>query len=179
MKKISSLIIALGLLGSGSAHAFDWYGGRLSVGGGYGFAKPKLPYSFQNTYDYGPMWTAHIKYFINNDVSVVASYADLQAKNRTSPNDIHFRPLIGSVRYNIFHHLPISPYLTAGAGVGFNRRENMDGSVTRWTKLALQGGVGFEFFINEHTSLGAEALYHNFSSNSLSSAILASNRSSS
>lgn len=147
---------------SPAAHAFDWFGGRLSLGGGYGYAKPKLPYSFQDNYKEAPMWTANMKYFVNNDVSLVASYADLHGKNRTSPNDVHLRPLIGSVRYNIFHHLPISPYLTAGAGVGFNRKENPDGTDTTWTKLALQGGLGFEFFINEHNSVGVEALYHNF-----------------
>ncbi|OGR89021.1 MAG: hypothetical protein A2992_04305 [Elusimicrobia bacterium RIFCSPLOWO2_01_FULL_59_12] len=162
MKKVFVLILAFGLLNSGVAQAFDWFGGRLSIGGGYGYDKPKLPYAFQDQYKEARMWTAHTKYFIDNDVSFVVSYADLQAKNRTSASDLHFRPLVGSLRYNLFHHLPFTPYITAGAGASFNRQENTDGSVTRWTQLAAQGGLGLELFINEHTSIGVEGLYHNF-----------------
>jgi len=163
MKKLLSLfVVVLGLFSVADAQAFDWFGGRLSVGGGYGYAKPKLPYSFQDQYEAGSMWTAHVKYFLNNDLSVIASYADLHGRSRTTAQDIHFRPLIASLRYNLFHHLPVTPYITAGAGVGFNRLENADGSDTKWTKFALQAGPGFEFFINEHNSIGAEALYHSF-----------------
>ncbi len=142
--------------------AFDWFGGRMSIGGGYGYAKPRLPDAFHDSYDAGRMWTAHMKYFMNEKLSLVASYADLHVRNKTTPNDIHFRPLVGSVRYNIFHNLPISPYLTAGAGAAFNRLELPNGAATKWNKFTAQGGVGFEFFINQNTSFGAEALYHHF-----------------
>ena len=50
MKKVFVLILAFGLLNSGVAQAFDWFGGRLSIGGGYGYDKPKLPYAFQDQY---------------------------------------------------------------------------------------------------------------------------------
>lgn len=162
MKKVLISAIALALLSTGSAQAFDWFGGRLSIGGGYGYDKPKLPYSFQDQYKEARMWTAHTSYFINDSVSLVASYADLQAKNRTSASDLHFRPLVGSVRLNLFRHLPFTPYMKVGAGASFNRQENTDGSETTWTQLTFQGGLGLEFFINEYTSIGAEGLYHDF-----------------
>ncbi len=162
MKNKTGLMVVLMATAMTNASAFDWFGGRLSIGGGYGYSKPKLPYSFQNTYDAGPMWTTHLQYYLNNDLALVASYADLRARSRTTPDDIHFRPLVGSVRYNIFHHLPITPYVTAGAGVGFNKMELPNGATARWNKLTAQGGLGFEFFLNENTSIGAEALYHHF-----------------
>lgn len=163
MKKYLAVIACLLAAGLSPADAaFDWFGGRLSIGGGFGYSKPRLPNAFHDSYDAGQMWTAHTKYYLNDNFSLVASYADLHVRNKTSPNDIHFRPLVGSFRYNIFRNLPISPYLTAGAGVGFNRLELPNGAVTRWNKLAAQGGLGFEFFINQNTSFGAEALYHHF-----------------
>ena len=58
MKKMLSLVLALSLLYAGNAGAFDWFGGRLSIGGGYGRAKPKLPYSYQDSHQDGEMWTA-------------------------------------------------------------------------------------------------------------------------
>lgn len=162
MKKVFALVLAFGLLNGGVAQAFDWFGGRLSVGGGYGYDKPKLPYVFQDQYKEARMWTVHTSYFINNDVSVKVSYADLQAKSRTSASDLHFAPLVGSVRYNLFHHLPFTPYITAGAGASFNRQETTAGPESKWTQFTAQGGLGLEFFINEYTSIGAEGLYHDF-----------------
>lgn len=155
-------MMVLGMLCAANAQAFDWFGGRLSLGGGYGYDKPKLPYTFQDQYKEARMWTVHASYFINNDVSVMASYADLQAKSRTSASDLHFAPLVGSVRYNLFHHLPFTPYLTIGAGASFNRQEKTAGPETTWTQFTAQGGLGLEFFINEYTSIGAEGLYHDF-----------------
>ena len=162
MKRSLSLMMVVGLLCAVNAQAFDWFGGRLSLGGGYGYDKPKLPYTFQDQYKEARMWTVHASYFINNDVSVIASYADLQAKSRTSASDLHFAPLVGSVRYNLFHHLPFTPYLTAGAGASFNRQETTAGPESTWTGFTAQGGLGLEFFINEYTSIGAEGLYHDF-----------------
>lgn len=163
--KTKLLLVAgiIGLLGVGNAHAFDWFDGRLSIGGGYGRVKPELPYDFKDSYQDGPMWTANMKYFINNDVSIVASYADLEPYARGDSQDFYrFRPIVASIRYNIFHHLPITPYLTAGAGYSFNEREAPGIVAQQWSEATLQGGVGFEFFITEGTSLGVEALYHNF-----------------
>ncbi len=146
-----------------AAHAFDWFGGRLSIGGGFGRAKPKLPYSFQDSHQDGDMWTAHMKYFLNNDFSVVASYADLEPYMRGNKEDQYrFRPVIASLRYNLFHHLPISPYLTAGAGYAWNKHETPGLDTVKWSGFAYQAGIGFEFFITEGTSFGAEALYHSF-----------------
>jgi outer membrane protein OmpA-like peptidoglycan-associated protein len=109
------------------------------------------------------MWTANAKYFINNDFSVVASYADLEPYQRGNKEDFYrYRPIVGSIRYNIFHHLPVSPYLTIGAGYSTNSHTIPGAQTVKWDGLALQGGVGFEFFITEGASLGAEALYHNF-----------------
>ncbi len=162
MKKVFAFILAFGLLNGGVAQAFDWFGGRLSIGGGYGYDKPKLPYTFQDQYKEARIWTVHTAYFLNNDVSLVASYADLQAKSRTSASDLHFRPIVGSLRYNFFHHLPFTPYITAGAGASFNRQETTAGPETSWTGFTAQGGLGLEFFINEYTSIGAEGLYHDF-----------------
>jgi outer membrane protein OmpA-like peptidoglycan-associated protein len=140
--------------------AFDWFGGRLSIGGGYGYSKPKLPYAFQNSHEHGRMWTVHMKYFLTDDFSIVASYADMFAEERAAERRIQFRPIIGSLRYHLFKGLPFTPYITAGAGVSRNRREVATGPNIEWTKLALQGGMGLEFFVNQNTSLGAEALYH-------------------
>jgi len=162
MKRLFVMLAALGFLGSGTAQAFDWFGGRLSLGGGYGYDKPKLPYSFQNQYKEARLWTVQSMYFLNNNASVVVSYADLQAKSRTSASDMHFRPLVGSLRYNLFHNLPFTPYITGGVGVAFNRKEKTDGTESKWTQMTYQGGLGLEFFINEHTSIGAEGLYHHF-----------------
>lgn len=148
------------------AKGFDWFGGRLSIGGGYGYSKPKLPYNFQNSHEHGRMWTAHMKYFLTDDFSIVASYADMFAEERTGDRHIQFRPIVGSLRYNIFKGLPISPYVTAGAGVSRNRRERADGPNVEWTKLTWQGGVGLEFFVNQNTSIGAEALYHHITPDS-------------
>lgn len=151
------------LMAVGNVQAFDWFDGRLSIGGGFGRAKPKLPYAYQDTYQDGDMWTANIKYFINNDFSIVASYADLEPYQRGDKADFYrFRPLVASVRYNIFHHLPFSPYMTIGAGYSWNQHQSPTAVADNWQGLALQGGVGLEFFITEGTSLGAEALYHNF-----------------
>src|ERR1039457_3817894 len=102
MKRVMSVMLVLGMLTAGNAFGFDCFGGRLSIGGRYGYDKPKLPYTFQDQYKEARMWTVHTSYFINNDVSVIASYADLQAKSRTSASDLHFRPLVGSLRYNFF-----------------------------------------------------------------------------
>jgi outer membrane protein OmpA-like peptidoglycan-associated protein len=145
-----------------SAQAFDWFGGRLSLGGGYGRAKPKLPYSYQDSDQDGQMWTTHVKYDIDDSFAVVASYSDMQPYSRTTGEPIRFRPIIGSLRYNLFQHLPFTPYLTAGTGVSINKKEIPNAPAVKWDALALQGGVGLEFFINQGTSLGAEALYHNF-----------------
>jgi outer membrane protein OmpA-like peptidoglycan-associated protein len=145
-----------------TVQAFDWFGGRLSVGGGYGRAKPKLPYSYQDSDQDGQMWTAHLKYDIDDSFAVVASYADMQPYNRTTSQPIRFRPIMGSLRYNLFRHLPFTPYLTAGAGVSINKKDIPGAPSVKWDALALQGGAGLEFFINQGTSLGAEALYHNF-----------------
>ena len=162
-KKLLLLLGVVSLLGVGNAQAFDWFDGRLSIGGGYGRVKPELPDTYKDSYQDSTMWTANIKYFINNDVSVVASYADLEPYARGDNQDFYrFRPIVASVRYNIFHHLPISPYLTAGAGYSFNEREAPGITAQQWSNAVLQAGVGFEFFITEGTSLGAEALYHNF-----------------
>lgn len=79
MKKslvILGAAVALGGMAP-QAHAFDWFGGRLSIGGGYGRVKPKLPYGYQDNYQDGEAWSGHLQYFVNNDVSVLASYADL------------------------------------------------------------------------------------------------------
>src|SRR5258708_19029468 len=109
------------------------------------------------------MWMAHMKYFLNNDVSVVASYADLEPYKRGNKADQYrFRPVIASLRYNIFHHLPFTPYLTAGAGYTFNKHEVPGLATTKWNCFAYQAGLGLEFFITEGTSFGAEALYHSF-----------------
>lgn len=160
--KIGLVLVMLTSL-VGSVNAFDWFDGRLSIGGGYGRAKPKLPNAFQDTYQDGAMWTGNIKYFLNNDFSVVASYADLEPYARGNNQDFYrFRPLVGSLRYNLFHHLPISPYLTAGAGYAWNEREAPGIVAQTWNAFTFQAGIGFEFFITEGTSLGAEALYHNF-----------------
>ncbi len=163
MKKALLMSVFISLLGATSAHAFDWFGGRLSIGGGVGRAKPKLPYAYQDAYQDGEMWTAHMKYYINNDVSVIASYADLEPYARGNKGDQYrFRPIVGSVRYNFFHHLPFTPYLTAGAGYSTNKHEISGSSTDKWDGFTYQGGLGLEFFITEGTSLGAEALYHHF-----------------
>src|SRR6185312_8993816 len=108
---VGALVVAV--MSGTNAQAFDWFGGRLSIGGGFGRAKPKLPYSYQDRYQDGDMWTAHMKYFINNDFSVVASYADLEPYRRGDKGDnFRFRPIVGSLRYNFFHHLPFTPYIT-------------------------------------------------------------------
>src|ERR1700687_1042188 len=162
MRKMLGLIVAIAVLCAGNIGAFDWFGGRLSLGGGYGRAKPKLPYSYQDSDQDGQMWTVNAKYFLNDNWSVVGSYSDLQPYNRTTGLPIRFRPIIGSFRYNIFHGLPITPYVTAGAGVSMNKKDVPGAPSIKWDKLALQGGMGFEFFINQGTALGVEALYHNF-----------------
>lgn len=156
---------ALLLLGTQprTASAFDWFGGRLSIGGGYGRVKPKLPYSFQDNYQDGEAWAAHVQYFLNNDVSILASYADLEPYRRGNKGDqFHYRPIVGSVRYNLFHHLPFTPYLTAGAGYSTNRHEIPNAPTVKWDGFTYQAGLGLEFFVTEGTSLGAEALYHHF-----------------
>jgi outer membrane protein OmpA-like peptidoglycan-associated protein/opacity protein-like surface antigen len=161
MKKTGLLALSLCAAFAGTAHAgYDWFGGRLSIGGGYGAAKPKLPYTWQDTYKEDRMWTAHMKYFINDNISLVGSYADIMTENRSNAQHSQFRPIIASVRYNIFHNLPISPYLTAGAGVSRNKIERPVGENLEFTKFAWQSGVGMEFFVNQGTSLGVEALYH-------------------
>jgi outer membrane protein OmpA-like peptidoglycan-associated protein/opacity protein-like surface antigen len=162
MKRTYAWTVALVIFGLGNAQAFDWFGGRLSIGGGYGRAKPKLPYSYQDTDQDGQMWTAHVKYYVNDLVSVVGSYADLQPQSRTTGLPIRFRPIVASVRLNLFHHLPVSPYLTAGGGLSINKKDIPNAPSIKWDKLTFQGGMGLEFFINQGTSLGAEALYHNF-----------------
>jgi outer membrane protein OmpA-like peptidoglycan-associated protein/opacity protein-like surface antigen len=163
MRRLSLAVLMLCLMGASSANAFDWFGGRLSIGGGYGRAKPKLPYSYQDNFQDGEMWTGHIKYFLNNNVSLVASYADLDPYRRGNKGDTYrFRPIVGSVRYNIFRHLPFTPYLTAGAGYAINKHEVPGLDTVKWDGFTYQGGLGLEFFITEGTSLGAEALYHHF-----------------
>ncbi len=164
MKKQVSVLAILAMLSVvGSAQAFDWFGGRLSIGGAYGRAKPELPYKYKDAYQDGEAWSVNAKYFINNDVSVVLSYADLEPYARGNRQDFYrFRPIVGSVRYNIFHHLPITPYITAGAGYSTNKREAPGTIAQKWSDLTLQGGVGFEFFLTEGMSIGAEALYHDF-----------------
>src|ERR1700745_1128834 len=98
MKKTLACISVLMIFVFGKAQALDWFGGRLSIGGGYGRAKPKLPYSYQDSYQDGEMWTAHMKYFLNNDFSVVASYADLEPYRRGQKQDFYrFRPVVGSL----------------------------------------------------------------------------------
>lgn len=162
MKKILSLVAAISLLSAGNVGAFDWFGGRLSIGGGFGRAKPEFPGSYKDSDQDGQMWTVNAKYFINDRFSVVASYADMQPYSRSTGEPIRFRPIIGSVRYNLFTHLPITPYITIGAGDSINKKDIPGAPSVKWEKLALQGGAGFEFFINQGTSLGVEALYHNF-----------------
>ena len=104
-----------------------------------------------------------MKYFINNDFSVVASYADLEPYRRGDKGDnFRFRPIVGSLRYNFFHHLPFTPYITAGAGYSINKHEFPVAVATKWNGFTYQAGLGIEFFITEGTSLGAEALYHSF-----------------
>jgi outer membrane protein OmpA-like peptidoglycan-associated protein/opacity protein-like surface antigen len=165
MRNIRSIAV-LGLVSlfiAAPSNAFDWFGGRLSLGGGYGMAKPKLPYSFQEAYEEGPMWQAHMKYFINNDVSLVASYANLEPHLRgNNDNSFRFRPIVGSVRYNFIHHLPFSPYLTVGAGYSINKHEFPNAQTNHWEGFTYQGGLGLEFFVTEGASLGVEALYHHF-----------------
>jgi len=162
MRKILGLIVAVSVLGAGNVGAFDWFGGRLSLGGGYGRAKPEFPSTYKDSDKDGQMWTVNAKYFLTDRYSLVASYADMQPYSRTTGEPIRFRPIIGSVRYNLFEHLPITPYITAGAGVSINKMDVPDEPSVKWEKLALQGGGGFEFFINQGTALGVEALYHNF-----------------
>ena len=98
MKKILGLVVAIAMLSVGNAGAFDWFGGRLSLGGGYGRAKPEFPSSYKDSDKDGQMWTVNAKYFINDRFSVVASYADMQPYSRTTGEPIRFRPIIGSVR---------------------------------------------------------------------------------
>jgi outer membrane protein OmpA-like peptidoglycan-associated protein len=161
-KTLAVAVLIVSMMGMQS-YAFDWFGGRLSIGGGFGRVKPKLPYSYQDTYQDGDMWTANAKYFLNNDFSVVASYADLEPYRRGNNLDtFRFRPIVGSIRYNFIHHLPFTPYLTLGAGYSTNKHEVPGQPTVKWDGLALQGGLGLEFFITEGTSIGAEALYHNF-----------------
>ena len=157
----SAFVLCVGV--SSQSEAFDWFGGRLSIGGGVGRVKPKIPYNYQDTFQDGMMWTGNIKYAVNNDFSLVASYADLEPYRRGNNDDFfRYRPIVGSVRYNIFHHLPFSPYLTAGAGYSTNSHQVPGAVTTKWDGWTWQGGVGLEFFITEGTSLGAEALYHEF-----------------
>jgi len=42
MKRSLSLMMVLGLLCAANAQAFDWFGGRLSLGGGYGYDKTQI-----------------------------------------------------------------------------------------------------------------------------------------
>jgi outer membrane protein OmpA-like peptidoglycan-associated protein/opacity protein-like surface antigen len=162
-KSLWMLTVFAGLLGASQAQAFDWFGGRLSIGGGYGRVDPKLPYAFKDTYEDGDMWTAHMKYFLNKNFSVVASYANLEPHLEGNKLDSYrLRPIVGSLRYNFFHNLPFSPYLTAGAGYSRNKHEVPNAATTKWEGFTYQGGLGLEFFITEGTSLGAEALYHHF-----------------
>ena len=49
MRKILSLAVLVGVFGVGNAVAFDWFGGRLSLGGGYGRAKPEFPSSYKDS----------------------------------------------------------------------------------------------------------------------------------
>jgi outer membrane protein OmpA-like peptidoglycan-associated protein/opacity protein-like surface antigen len=167
MKKLAALsVVLISLTAVGQAQAFDWFGGRLSIGGGYGRAKPKLPYSFQDSHQDGEMWTANAKYYLNNDVAIVASYADLEPYARGDKQDqFRFRPMIASLRYNFLHHLPVTPYITAGAGYSINKHEAPGVVATKWSGFAYQAGLGLEFFITEGTSLGVEALYHSFEAN--------------
>jgi outer membrane protein OmpA-like peptidoglycan-associated protein len=72
------------------------------------------------------------------------------------------RPIVASVRYNLFHHLPFTPYITAGAGYSMNNHQMPNTPTVKWDGFTYQAGVGMEFFITEGTSLGAEALYHSF-----------------
>src|SRR5207248_11636135 len=94
--------VLLMTLALGEAQAFDWFGGRLSIGGGYGRAKPKLPYSYQDSDQDGQMWTVNAKYFLNDRFSLVGSYADMQPYNRTTGLPIRFRTIIASARFNLF-----------------------------------------------------------------------------
>ncbi len=162
MKKIVSLMLAIGILSAANVGAFDWFGGRLSLGGGYGRAKPEFPSTYKDSDQDGQMWTVNAKYFLSDRFSLVASYADMQPYNRKTGLPIRFRPIIGSVRYNLFEHLPITPYITVGAGVSINKKDIPGGPSIKWDKAAFQGGAGLEFFINQGAALGVEALYHNF-----------------
>ncbi len=162
MKRLLLMVVAVGILGAGNVSAFDWFGGRLSLGGGYGRAKPEFPSTYKDSNQDGQMWTVNAKYFLNDRFSLVASYADMQPYNRTTSLPIRFRPIIGSVRYNLFEHLPVTPYVTVGAGVSINKMDVPDAPSVKWDKFAFQGGVGLEFFINQGTALGVEALYHSF-----------------
>jgi opacity protein-like surface antigen len=165
MKRSLVFLSTMAILGSlaPQAQAFDWFGGRLSIGGGYGRVKPKLPYDYQDSYQDGAAWSGHLQYFLNNDVSVLASYADLEPYKRgVSADQFHFRPMVASLRYNIFHHLPFTPYITAGAGYSINRHEIPSQVSVKWGGFTYQAGLGAEFFITEGTSIGAEALYHSF-----------------
>src|ERR1700740_3407095 len=133
MKKSTAwVVMMLVVFATGAAQAFDWFGGRLSVGGGYGRDKPKLPYSYQDTDEDGQMWSAHVKYYVNDLFSVVGSYADLQPQNRTTGLPIRFRPIVASVRLNLFHHLPVSPYLTVGGGISINKKDIPTGPSIKW-----------------------------------------------
>jgi len=96
MRKTWGWLVLMVIFAVGNAQAFDWFSGRLSIGGGFGRAKPKLPYSYQDSDQDGQMWTAHMKYYVNDLFSVVASYADLQPQNRTTGLPIRFRQPIPS-----------------------------------------------------------------------------------
>ena len=162
-KKIVGLMLAVSLLSAANVGAFDWFGGRLSLGGGYGRAKPEFPSTYKDSSQDGQMWTVNAKYFLNDSFSLVASYADnaaLQPHNRRSLSGSV--PLLGLFVTTFFKHLPITPHITAGAGVSINKVDVPDAQSVKWNKFAFQGGAGLEFFINQGTALGVEALYHSF-----------------
>lgn len=158
--KMKNLFLAALVIGlAGKSWAID-FGGRLSLGGGFGQAYPVKPDTFKDAVDNGRFWTAHLKYGLADEWSFVASYSDLLVKDKTTEREIEFQPVIGSLRFHPFHKWPVSPYLTAGAGVSINRLEPLGAESVSWTKFAAQGGMGIEFFVNQGTSLGVEGLYH-------------------
>jgi len=161
MKPLFASMIGICILVATQAYAID-FGERFSVGGGGGGTFPVGPKFFKTVTDEGNLWEAHLKYGLNDDLSLILSYTNILLADKATGLNRRFQPLVLGAQYHHFHEWVVSPYLLGGVGASFNKLVESTVITRRWTRFTAQVGVGFEYFLNQGTSIGFETKYHYF-----------------
>jgi OOP family OmpA-OmpF porin len=158
MKRLLSLLFAGTFVGSLWANDAT---GRFGIGGAFGWDDLLAREDATDATDGDTFGSGWVRYGLSPRNELIIGYDSLQfeVNNNPSADRVRIRPLTLGIYHSLWANRKLTPVVTLGAGVADTKWLDPSGKKSQ-TTFAAQGGLGLEYFLGQHLSLGVLGRIH-------------------